>query len=337
MEGNELLDFSSRSNFDFFRFTGNCQEERLKEKCEDVMHVAYATVQNLCELGVRLKEIKESGDWHHVVDPETGDRFLCANFAKFCKYAFGFSPTRTSTLLSLSEFLYIKKDGTVAFLNDKHKEYTTSALIEIAPVNKWEHRFFNEKMTVAEIRLVKKYMKSDDYKTHRGSIVDAENMLDMARAWKNYEQVKKMRPKQLPGQMELAQEVLEDTETWSYENPTSDFCDVEDSEPAPDFVEEMVQAVAQAEERYEFSVREKARGFLAGYKEWSKEDAKEPFIASYVHTFPDGVRLHAREEYVCKDLLTMEKKIVVRYFWGDVAVGKTRIVNYLRASKDGAR
>ena len=132
MEENELLDFNAQSNFDFFRFMGSMQgvlsaesEAQLKKDCEDVMRVAYATVQNLCELGVRLKAIKESGRWHHVVDPETGDRFLYSNFAKFCKYAFGFSPTRTSNLLSLSEFLMLK-DGKVTFLNDKYKEYKRS-------------------------------------------------------------------------------------------------------------------------------------------------------------------------------------------------------------------
>lgn len=357
MEGNELLDFNvAQSNFDFFRFSGSMQgvlstesEEQLKKDCEGVMRVAYATVQNLCELGVRLKAIKESGRWHHVVDPETGDRFLYSNFAKFCKYAFGFSPTRTSNLLSLSTFLYLKSDGTVAFLNDKYKEYKTSQLIELSPMNTWERRFFSPDMTVDEMRLVKKYMKSDDYESRRGSIVDAEDMLDMARAWENYEQAKKMWPKQLPGQLELPQEVLEDTETWPVENPTSDFCDVEDpqeelDEPAStsqDFVTEVVQVVAQAQERYEFSVREKARAFLAGYKDWAQEEAPLPFIASYVHTFPDGKSIHAREEFVCKDLSTLETKVVVRYFWEqdgqEVAVSKTRVVNYLRAAKDGAR
>lgn len=351
MENQELLDFSVRSNFDFFQFKGSWgghlateSEEQLKKDCADVMHVAYATVQNLCELGVRLKVIKESGRWHHVVDPATGDRFLYSNFAKFCKYAFGFSPTRTSNLLSLSEFLYLKKDGTVAFLNDKYKEYKTSALIEIAPVNMWERRFFDENMTVDEIRLVKKYMKSDDYRTRRGSIVDAEDMLDMAQAWEESGRAPKRIPGQLPGQLSLPEELLEECAG----NPTSDFCDVEDlheevSEPttAQDFVSEVVQVVAQAQERYEFAVREKARAFLAGYKEWQQEDAGEPFIASYVHTFPDGEKIHAREGYVCKDLTTLESKIVVRYFWEhdgqEVAVSKTRVVAYLRTTKDGAR
>ncbi len=349
MEGNnELLDFSAQSNFDFFQFQGSMQgvlsteaEEQLKKDCEGVMQVAYATVQNLCELGVRLKAIKESGRWHHVVDPETGDRFLYSNFAKFCKYAFGFSPTRTSNLLSLSEFLCLKSDGTVAFLNDKYKLYKTSQLIELSPVNTWERKFFDAEMTVDDMRLVKKYMKSDDYRTRKGSIVDAEDMLDMARAWEEYEQVKKMRPKQLPGQLELPLEVIG--------NPTSDLCDVEVlqeevEEPAStpqDFVTEVVQVVAQAQERYEFAVREKARAFLAGYKEWAQEETPLPFIASYVHTFPDGKSIHAREEFVCKDLSTLEKKVVVRYFWEqdgqEVVVSKTRVVNYLRTTKDGAR
>jgi len=356
MEDNELLDFSAQSNFDFFRFQGSMRgvlstegEEQLKKDCEGVLKVAYATVQNLCELGVRLRKIKESQSWHHVVDPATGDRFLYSNFAKFCKYAFGFSPTRTSNLLSLSEFLYLKKDGTVAFLNDKYKEYKTSALIEIASVNSWERRFFSSDMTVDEIRLVKKYMKSDDYRMRKGSIVDAEDMLDMAQAWEESERAPKRVSEQLPGQTALPEEVLEDTEKWSYENPTSDFCDVEvlqeeveESASTPqDFVAEVVQVVAQAEERYEFAVREKARAFLAGYKEWTQGEAQEPFIASYVHTFPDGKRIHAREGYACKDLLTLEKKVVVRYFWEDgaqeVAVSKTRVVAYLRTAKDGAR
>lgn len=347
-ENNELLDFSAKSNFDFFQFKGSMQgvlsteaEEQLKRDCEGVMHVAYATVQNLCELGVRLKVIKESGRWHHVVDPATGDRFLYSNFAKFCKYAFGFSPTRTSNLLSLSQFLYLKKDGTVAFLNDKYKEYKTSALIEIAPVNMWERRFFDENMTVDDIRLVKKYMKTDEYRLNLRRISNAREMLDCAQEWEENEEDKKRRPKQLPGQLSLSDEVLEDTEKWGEENPTSDFCDVEEIEPAPDFVSEVVQVVAQAQERYEFAVRAKARAFLAGYKEWAQEDAGEPFIESYVYTFPDGEKIHAREGYVCKDLTTLESKIVVRYFWEkdgqEVAVSKTRVVAYLRAAKDGAR
>ena len=345
MENQELLDFSGRSNFDFFRFSGDCQAEQLKRDCEDVMHVAYATVQNLCELGVRLKVIKESGRWHHVVDPATGDRFLYSSFAKFCKYAFGFSPTRTSNLLSLSEFLMMKKDGTVAFLNDKYKEYKTSALIEIAPVNMWERRFFDKNMTVDEIRLVKKYMKTEEYRLNRMQISDAREMLDAAQEWEENETLPKWKKAQLPGQVEISEEVLDDTEKWGYENPTSDFCEVEApqegvDEPASasqDFVEEIAQVVEQAQVRYEFAVRAKVRQFIADYRTWEREAATAPFIASWVHTFPSGDKLYAREEYVCKDLSTLEKKIVVRYFWNDVAVGKTRIVDYLRATKDGVR
>ena len=70
---NELLDFVDRDNFDFFRFSVLMKNEERKDtfkrKCEKVLELAHATVQDMCILGYHLKELKESGTWESVFDP----------------------------------------------------------------------------------------------------------------------------------------------------------------------------------------------------------------------------------------------------------------------------
>lgn len=164
---NELLDFTQRDNFDFLKFSSKVKDDDdkaiLKRQCERVLEFAHATVQDMCLLGWHLKELKNSKTWQEVFEPKTGTCFSYFSFQDFCEYAFGFSKTRTSNLLSLSEFVKISGTHTNGFIEEQYAGYNTSQLIELSSVPSGQKHYFNPDMTVKDIRLVKKYIASDGF------------------------------------------------------------------------------------------------------------------------------------------------------------------------------
>lgn len=248
----ELLDFKDQGNFDFFKFSSRKSSDQefqrsLKSKCEHVLEYAHETVQDMCLLGYHLKELKESGKWQWVFNPETGYCFDGGSFGEFCAYAFSFSRTRTSDLLRISKFVQISgtKNG---FLPEKYKGYNTSQLVELSSVEDGRLHYFNPDMKVEEMRLLKRYFEWGSYWDERR---EAEkngedfNALERAKAWKEREDRKK-NPQPLvevlEGQITLAdveeredieedfteetvEDIPEESEEDMIENPTSDFAD----------------------------------------------------------------------------------------------------------------
>ncbi len=246
----ELLDFKDQGNFDFFEFGATCKhdEERkrsFKRKCESVLEYAHATVQDMCLLGFHLKELKESKTWEHVRNTETGYFFAEGEFAAFCEYAFGFSKTKTSDFLRISQFVKISgtKNG---FLPEQYHGYNTSQLVELASVKDGVRHYFKPEMPVSEIRLVKQYIDSgalwDDNMAARRNGVKFD-ALESAKAWKENKGKKEapapsLSPDVIPGQVnieELGEEV--------FENPTSDLAEACESEISEEKRESVINSI----------------------------------------------------------------------------------------------
>lgn len=244
---NELLDFVDRDNFDFFRFSVLMKNEERKDtfkrKCEKVLELAHATVQDMCLLGYHLKELKNSGTWESVWDPTSGYTFGggTGTFQDFCEYAFGFSKTRTSNLLRIAEFVVIS-GGKAGFIDARYTGYNTSQLVELAAVPEYNRKYFSADMTVKDMRAAKEYMKMGSFWTDK-----YDSNFDLKRYTEIYKQVvtpatkATPAPTQLPGQtsfldeelhaplddpepiVEERIEPLEDVTDWAEQNPTSDF------------------------------------------------------------------------------------------------------------------
>ena len=162
MSENGLIDFKDRGNFEFlkFRFAQEYEKQELKADCERIMQYAHDMVKDLCLLGLRLKELKESGLWKEVYD-EKSSPFSYGGFEEFCKYAFGFSQTKVSNLTRIGEF--VKLNGAnVDFIDKRYEGFSLSQLVELSSVDEEKRRYFNAEMTIEEIRSVKVYMR-DSY------------------------------------------------------------------------------------------------------------------------------------------------------------------------------
>ena len=218
----ELLDFRERDNFDFFKFCAWKKDEdeknMLKSKCEHILDVAHATVQDMCILGWHLKELKEGKTWQDVIEPKSGLAFFNFSFQEFCEYAFGFSHTRTSNFLRIAEF--VKVSGTKnGFIDERYAGYNTSQLVELAPVREENRHFFNPEMSVASMRVAKDYMKMGTF--FEDQFKKDFDLQTYAEAWKEGKQQKAVSssPAQLPGQMQM-EEIdadMEEVETDPYE------------------------------------------------------------------------------------------------------------------------
>lgn len=204
---NELLDFTQRDNFDFLNFSSKVKDDDdkaiLKQQCERVLEFAHATVQDMCLLGWHLKELKNSKTWQEVFDPKSGVCFHNFSFQDFCEYAFGFSKTRTSNLLSLSEFVKISGTNTSGFIEERFAGYNTSQLIELSSVPSGQTHYFSPNMTVKDIRLVKKYIATEEfwYDKHRADF----DLLSYAKEYAEQGQKKQSKSESssdiLPGQI----------------------------------------------------------------------------------------------------------------------------------------
>lgn len=153
----ELLDFQSRENFNFFKYSCYVTEDEKQgflTDCQRILEYAHATVKDMCLLGLRLKELKQSLYWREVFDPNANICFSYDRFEDFCVYAFGFSKTKVSNLLNIAEFVKLNGEN-VDFIDKKYAGYNTSQLVELGSVSEYDRKFFNPKMTVAEMRLVK--------------------------------------------------------------------------------------------------------------------------------------------------------------------------------------
>jgi hypothetical protein len=332
--GNELLDYVERENFDFFKFSVLLKDEQKKEKlkadCEGVLEYAHATVQDMCLLGLKLKNLKESKTWEEVFHPN-GYCFYNYSFPEFCEYAFGFSKTRTSNLLRIAEFVTLSSDNKGGWIDSRYDKYNTSQLVELAPVPEEHRKYFSPEMSVADMRLAKDYMKWGYFFADK--LAPGFDLMKKANEYKAKKETEKQgntyTSTQLPGQMSLEEmEEIEEVEEEEplpndvfYEEEKSDvgFCEdaPEEEYEEPEESEkykryEEVEVVVQR--IYNLRSRDGAREFLADYKNWRRTLGCIVIFGSdvYTYTFENGVKISAyeRQVFVGSEFDTTEKKVM---------------------------
>lgn len=233
----ELLDFKSQKNFEFFKMSSLAKrdsKERLQSDCQRVLEYAHATVKDMCLLAAQLYELKEKKEWELVINPETGYAFLNYNFDDFCAYAFGFSKTKTSNLLRISQFVNLHGENR-GEIEAGYADYNTSQLVELAAVPPSHRVYFSPDMSVSDMRLAKDYVKnSTEFLEEKKKV--GFDLLTKAQEWRD--QGKKSTPavEILEGQVMLTeieeQPEIEDDQSEEIEygeslsNPTSDFDEV---------------------------------------------------------------------------------------------------------------
>ena len=233
----ELLDFKSQKNFEFFKMSSSAKrdsKERLQSDCQRVLEYAHATVKDMCLLAAQLHELKEKEEWGFVINPETGLAFWNYNFDDFCAYAFGFSKTKTSNLLRISQFVNLHGENR-GEIEAGYADYNTSQLVELAAVPPSHRVYFSPDMSVSDMRIAKDYVKnSAEFLEEKKKV--GFDLLTKAQEWRD--QGKKSTPavEILDGQVTLTEiEDLTENEDdqreeieygESLSNPTSDFDEV---------------------------------------------------------------------------------------------------------------
>lgn len=233
----ELLDFKSQKNFEFFKMSSSAKrdsKERLQSDCQRVLEYAHATVKDMCLLAAQLYELKEKKEWELVINPETGYAFLNYNFDDFCAYAFGFSKTKTSNLLRISQFvnLYGESRGEI---EAGYADYNTSQLVELAAVPPSHRVYFSPDMSVSDMRLAKDYVKnSAEFLEEKKKV--GFDLLTKAQEWRDQGKKSTSAVEILDGQVTLTEieDLTENEDDQSGEieygeslsNPTSDFDEV---------------------------------------------------------------------------------------------------------------
>lgn len=233
----ELLDFKSQKNFEFFKMSSSAKrdsKERLQSDCQRVLEYAHATVKDMCLLAAQLYELKEKEEWGFVINPETGLAFWNYNFDDFCAYAFGFSKTKTSNLLRISQFVNLHGENR-GEIEAGYADYNTSQLVELAAVPPSHRVYFSPDMSVSDMRLAKDYVKnSTEFLEEKKKV--GFDLLTKAQEWRD--QGKKSTPavEILDGQVTLTEieDLTENEDDQSGEieygeslsNPTSDFDEV---------------------------------------------------------------------------------------------------------------
>lgn len=355
---NELMDYTARDNFEFFRYRYAPTEERRRSftgKCEKILEYAYATVQDMCLLGYNLAELKEGGEWKEVKDPQTGNTFSYLSFEAFCEYAFGFSPTRTKNLVGLAQFVRISGTKT-GFIDERYQDFNTSALIELSSVPSGQRHYFTSDMTVKEIRTVKEYLNKGDYWVDKNR-ADFD-MLSYAQAYKAEKEAKKAEKVMpapsldiIPGQISL--DDMEEVQEQAPQAPqapaksdvgfsSSSFWEIDDdeldearydepseSEEESEEFEESVSRETEAYEadepsRYSFQNRNAIRAFYGDYHTWEKNPATFIGIEAFEYKFRGkDISIIALETTTCKDIANLTaERTVVRYFWRERRDGK---------------
>lgn len=344
---NELLDFTNRENFDFLNFSyGGHQvlksedKDSLRLSCEGVLHYAHATVQDMCLLGVRLRELKNAGTWMYVLHPQSNTAFFNYSFEDFCAYAFGFSKTRTSNLLRISKFVKLNGD-TVNFIEKKYSKYNTSQLIELAAVANDDLKYFSPEMSVSDMRYAKNYIKwGDFFEQHRKDDFD---IMIAARNWEERQNEKKPTKGVIPGQIVLEEiEELEESDELTKEIELIEELEenIENSTLQADEVQEDEETNSyeskESNSEYNLKTRAGVRKFLADYTAWRIQDKPTFFLMLYKYDLKNGVSIYAMSSNVCADIESIRIIRGVRYFIEEIKynvmeVTKEQIEKYIAA------
>ena len=336
MSENGLIDFKDRGNFEFlkFRFAQEYEKQELKADCERIMQYAHDTVKDLCLLGLRLKELKESGLWKEVYD-EKSSPFSYVGFEEFCKYAFGFSQTKVSNLTRIGEF--VKLNGAnVDFIDKRYEGFSLSQLVELSSVDEEKRRYFNAEMTIEEMRSVKVYMRdSYEFIERRGEDYDIVTAAKNLRERENAKRTaQKERNKQIMAQNGLKEIVIESDQIPGQTNCFDQLLKKAYEEPHVTIEEEEEEGY----EDYGYEAEESEKKSDVGSAERCREESGEEFITKYPLSVRSGRRAFLEdfsEWQQCPEIPQAE----ARYYWrfkdgSQILAEKKRI--FIGRIQDGA-
>ena len=311
----ELLDFVPRPNFEFLKFGSNISKERKEEffaDCERILEYAHATVKDMCLLGYRLKELKQSVIWQYVTDPETGREYCYDNFAEFCGYAFGFSKTKVSNLLAIAEFVKLNGEN-VDFIDKKYAGYNTSQLIELSSVYEYNRSWFSPLQTVSEMRLIKKQLSRDwQLKlTPEEALAEAKRRAEAEKSGVEESSVETP----VPAPVESAKSGESDVGIEEKE-PEAEVSDVGQTELTAADVNWLERIIEENRGRYDFGVRAGRRKFLSDYRNWQETFGGPLAEREYSYFLGNGSELLAVEERTGTGAIDdRTQEIAVRYYF----------------------
>ena len=343
------MDYTAQKNFDFFQYRYEPRE--LKKQtflydCQKVLEGAHATVLEMLKLGARLAKLKREGPWKEIVNPETRDTFNYESFEAFSKYAFGFKKTRTSNLLSLAEFVELDdRTGEIRYKDTRYQKMNTSQLIELAPLSESTRKYFSSDISVADMRLCKKYADTTDFWNERYK--EDFDILSKAREWSERQQREKELEEERTVAAEVQSQIDEERERIERAREQAHKAGIPFSEkpwvPEEEFnpyvfdgsmsIEdyELMHRLMQEDKaknsdvgtdegkKYSFSSRSKVRKFLADFKNWSGDlyfDANEFFESIYQFSFQNGMTLYAATYKTCVAATSLEEREQVVFFLG---------------------
>lgn len=336
---NELLDlsaYSAQKNFNFFEYRYTMTEKRKEQfltNCQKVLECDHARVRETFRLAVRLAELKESGEWGGVVDPDSGKTFYHSSFEAFCKHAFDFGKTKTSNLLSIAKFVWIDENDSLVFIAEKYQRMNASKLIELAPLEEWKREYFTPEMTVPEMRICKRYSHSGQFYIDKEK--EGFNILVCAQQWTDNLKKSEEREEADAITAELQRVAKteavspDETEYFHFSVPT-ELAEVEemssDSELYPG-------------NEHRFSTRAQVRNFLASYATWQELCGNEFFEEIYRYRFKNGMELYAATCKMCVNVTAGEDKGLLFFFLGlgggaqPIKISKYKLEIWLRANE----
>ena len=304
----------------------------------------------MLKVGARLAALKKSGEWQEIVNPEDGEIFLYSSFEKFCKHAFGFSKTRTSNFLSLAEFVELDEaTDEIIYKNAKYLGMNTSKLIELAPLNEWQREYFTADLSVADMRICKRYVNSGAFYDEKDK--EGFDLLTSAQAWTERLKAKEERQAAEEVNEELRQAAFAlgadpDVSNF-YEDfyssavPTSELNEETDEET--DEIEAEIptsELTARETEKPNFTSRTKVRAFLSEYESWERVSSGNEFFEEIRrYRFKDGAELFAAKCKMCVSLDGGEKKGLLFFFLSlgrgarPIKISKLKLEIWLRANE----
>lgn len=335
---NEMMDFTPQKNFDFFEYRYEPQalaKQTFLSDCQKVLESAHKTFLETLNLGARMAKLKASGAWKEVINPDTGMTFLYESFEAFSKYAFGFGKTRTSNLLSLSEFVELDEENdTVIFREAKYREMNMSQLIELAPLPEFKRQYFTSKIPVAEMRTCKKYIESNDFSQEKDE--DDFDLRTNAKRWVEEQERKKEEDEEericaeVKSEIEEARRKAHDAgipfsdKPWGGEEDDFNPYVFDGSMTVEDYdkMHELLEAdkVKNSDvgifglKKDCFSAREKVRRFLAKFSEWEEIECNQFFEKAYRFRFANGITLYASTCKTCVVADDLKDKEMVFFF-----------------------
>ncbi|MBQ5926645.1 MAG: hypothetical protein IIX01_01825, partial [Clostridia bacterium] len=210
----------------------------------------------------------------------------------------GFSETKTSNLLTVALFLERDKDGLVQYTKPEYEGYGYSQLIELDQIAFYDRRYVNPSMSVSDLRLVSKYMKTGHFATDwkgsdynvlsRAQEFERRKKAEVEEKKRIQDQVKEYRKDVLPGQIEIT----------SLPQENSDVGNASVGGAKEEVEESIFEALRlQSEFSKLLKTRDGRREFLSRYSEWKHVGRVELLDNEevYEYVFKNGTKVHAVE------------------------------------------